>query len=116
MPTASVSGLYFSHPRAAYFGTGKIGRDQVEDYARRKGMTLQDAVDFPNIVARGEKVYVETKAEPGSAIAEDLAARGYKLKKPRFENSGVHVILVEGDTLKGAADPRREGTVGSLPR
>jgi len=36
-PPASVSGLYFSHPEAHYFGVGKIDRDQVEDYARRKG-------------------------------------------------------------------------------
>ncbi len=37
-PTASVSGYYFWHPEARYFGVGRIGRDQVEDYARRKGM------------------------------------------------------------------------------
>ena len=36
-PAASVSGLYFAHPQAHYFGVGKIDRDQVEDYARRKG-------------------------------------------------------------------------------
>jgi len=36
-PAASVSGWYFSHPAAIYFGLGKIGRDQVEDYAARKG-------------------------------------------------------------------------------
>lgn len=38
-PAASVSGWYFAHPEVRYFGVGKIGRDQVEDYARRKGMT-----------------------------------------------------------------------------
>ena len=41
-PAASVSGLYFSHPQAAYFAVGKIGRDQVVDYQRRKGKTLQE--------------------------------------------------------------------------
>ncbi len=41
-PGASVSGLYFSHPESYYFGVGKIERDQVEDYARRKGMTLNE--------------------------------------------------------------------------
>jgi 5-methyltetrahydrofolate--homocysteine methyltransferase len=40
VPTASVSGWYFAHPRAKYFGIGRVGRDQVEDYARRKGWTL----------------------------------------------------------------------------
>jgi 5-methyltetrahydrofolate--homocysteine methyltransferase len=42
-PTAAVSGWYFSHPEARYFAVGKIDLDQVEDYARRKGMTLEEA-------------------------------------------------------------------------
>ena len=41
-PAASVSGWYFSHPESIYFGVGKIGRDQVEDYATRKGMTAAE--------------------------------------------------------------------------
>ncbi|MEM6344994.1 MAG: methionine synthase, partial [Bacteroidota bacterium] len=40
-PTASVSGLYFSHPESRYFGVGKIGLDQVESYAQRKQMALE---------------------------------------------------------------------------
>ena len=43
LPTAAVSGYYIAHPEARYFGTGKIGRDQVEDYARRKGITVEEA-------------------------------------------------------------------------
>jgi 5-methyltetrahydrofolate--homocysteine methyltransferase len=39
-PAASVSGLYFAHPEAKYFAVGKIGRDQIEDYAHRKGMAV----------------------------------------------------------------------------
>ncbi len=42
-PGASVSGLYFSHPQSHYFGVGKIERDQIEDYARRKGWTVAEA-------------------------------------------------------------------------
>ena len=42
-PAASVAGYYFAHPRARYFGIGKIGRDQVEDYARRRGIDLGEA-------------------------------------------------------------------------
>jgi 5-methyltetrahydrofolate--homocysteine methyltransferase len=38
LPAASVSGLYFAHPEARYFNVGRIGRDQIEDYARRKGL------------------------------------------------------------------------------
>ncbi|RAI40903.1 methionine synthase [Rhodoplanes roseus] len=41
-PGASVSGLYFSHPEAHYFGVGKIERDQVEDYAARKGWSVEE--------------------------------------------------------------------------
>jgi 5-methyltetrahydrofolate--homocysteine methyltransferase len=42
-PGAAVSGFYFSHPDAAYFGVGRIERDQVEDYAKRKSMSLPEA-------------------------------------------------------------------------
>ena len=43
LPASAVSGFFFSHPDSAYFAVGKLGRDQVEDYARRKGMTLEEA-------------------------------------------------------------------------
>lgn len=43
LPTAAVSGLYFAHPESRYFGLGKITRDQVEDYAERKGWDMQTA-------------------------------------------------------------------------
>ena len=42
-PTAAVSGFYFAHPQSRYFGLGKINKDQVEDYAVRKNMTLEEA-------------------------------------------------------------------------
>jgi 5-methyltetrahydrofolate--homocysteine methyltransferase len=42
LPTASVSGLYLSHPASHYFSVGPLGRDQVEDYAARKGMTVKE--------------------------------------------------------------------------
>jgi 5-methyltetrahydrofolate--homocysteine methyltransferase len=38
-----VSGIYLAHPRARYFNVGRLGRDQVEDYARRKGMPVLEA-------------------------------------------------------------------------
>ena len=41
-PGASVSGLYFAHPSSRYFGVRSIGRDQVEDYAKRKGMPVNE--------------------------------------------------------------------------
>jgi len=42
LPAASVSGFYFSHPESRYFGLGKIGKDQVSDYAKRKGMGVDE--------------------------------------------------------------------------
>ncbi len=43
MPAPSVSGLYFGHPQARYFSVGRVGRDQVEDYARRKAVEVAEA-------------------------------------------------------------------------
>jgi 5-methyltetrahydrofolate--homocysteine methyltransferase len=43
LPTASVSGWYFSHPEAKYFGIGKVEKDQVQSYAQRKSMSIEDA-------------------------------------------------------------------------
>jgi len=50
-PAATVSGWYFSHPESFYFGVGRIGRDQVEDYAARKGWTVEEAEEWlsPNL-------------------------------------------------------------------
>jgi 5-methyltetrahydrofolate--homocysteine methyltransferase len=43
MPPSSVSGFYYSHPESDYFNVGKIGRDQLEDYAKRKGWSVEQA-------------------------------------------------------------------------
>jgi 5-methyltetrahydrofolate--homocysteine methyltransferase len=43
LPAASVSGLYFAHPEARYFNVSRLGKDQVEDYARRTGESLSEA-------------------------------------------------------------------------
>lgn len=50
-PAASVSGYYFAHPQAKYFGLGKIEKDQVEDYAQRRGISLETAEKWlrPNL-------------------------------------------------------------------
>ncbi|HNM26605.1 MAG TPA: vitamin B12 dependent-methionine synthase activation domain-containing protein, partial [Saprospiraceae bacterium] len=42
-PAAAVSGWYFAHPEARYFGLGQIGKDQIEDYAQRKDMAITEA-------------------------------------------------------------------------
>jgi 5-methyltetrahydrofolate--homocysteine methyltransferase len=56
-PAASVSGLYFAHPAARYFNLGRIGRDQVVDYARRKGMPSAEVERWlaPNLAYDSEE-------------------------------------------------------------
>jgi 5-methyltetrahydrofolate--homocysteine methyltransferase len=70
-PTAAVSGWYFAHPEARYFAVGKIDKDQVEDYARRKGMSLAEAERWlsPNL---GYEPGAADAA--GSATAADVVA------------------------------------------
>ena len=50
-PAAAVSGMLFAHPAARYFAIGRIARDQVEDYAARKGMPVEEAESWlrPNL-------------------------------------------------------------------
>jgi 5-methyltetrahydrofolate--homocysteine methyltransferase len=51
IPGASVSGIYLAHPKSRYFAVGPIDLDQVQDYARRKGVTLEEVERWlqPNI-------------------------------------------------------------------
>jgi 5-methyltetrahydrofolate--homocysteine methyltransferase len=42
-PASSVSGYYFAHPESKYFGLGKIKKDQIEDYAKRRNISLEQA-------------------------------------------------------------------------
>jgi 5-methyltetrahydrofolate--homocysteine methyltransferase len=59
-PTSSVSGYYFGHPESKYFGLGKIAEDQVEDYARRKGVSKEQAEKWlsPNLSYSPQLSYV----------------------------------------------------------
>ncbi|MFT5484346.1 MAG: gamma-glutamyltranspeptidase/glutathione hydrolase [Halieaceae bacterium] len=100
--------------------TGTGGGNSIPAYVAKSligvldwGMTAQEVVEFPNLVARGEKVRVEISVEPGKAISKQLQARGYNVHERDGENSNLHLIIVGPDSLDGAADPRREGIVGS---
>jgi 5-methyltetrahydrofolate--homocysteine methyltransferase len=59
-PAASVSGVYFAHPESRYFAVGRLGRDQVEDYAARKGVPLEETERWlrPNLGYEAEAVTV----------------------------------------------------------
>ncbi len=104
--------------------TGSPGGNSIPAYVSKSiigvldwGMSAQEAVDFPNIVARGEVVRVEVGVSPGDDIAANLAERGYPVQEREGENSGLHLIVVRPDGLDGAADKRREGIVrmASMP-
>ena len=76
--------------------------------------TPQEAIDLPNIIARGEMVGVEVDRDGGQEVADELKAAGYNVQERRGENSGLHVILVTEEGLQGGADPRREGVALAL--
>ncbi len=81
------------------------------------GLAPQDAIELPNVVGRGNVVRLEDTFP--ADIASGLEAIGFTLDANRSENSGIHIIRrLDDGTLTGGADPRREGTVGtlSLPR
>ena len=72
-------------------------------------LPLQDAINLPNVVARGDEYYGEASRLP-PGVADALAARGVVVKPGRGEESGLHGLVVgAGGHATGAADPRREG-------
>ncbi|MGB5102908.1 MAG: gamma-glutamyltransferase family protein [Steroidobacteraceae bacterium] len=73
------------------------------------GLPLQQALELPNLIARGADFYGEVAKFPPEVL-EALAARGVAIKSGRGEESGLHGLVVrEGGIVDGAADPRREG-------
>lgn len=101
--------------------TGSPGGNSIVAYTAKSILGVlawdyspQEAVSFPNIIARGESVGVEVDIEGGQEIADELKAVGYNVQERRGENSGLHVVLVTEDGLEGGADPRREGVAIAL--
>lgn len=101
--------------------TGSAGGSSILAYSAKTilavidwGKSAQEAVDFPNVVARGESVGVESSMGNGQALVDYLAEQGYNVQEGRGENSGLHIIVVGEEGMSGAADSRRHGTVGKL--
>lgn len=121
-PRSSMSPtMVFAKDGSLLMVTGSPGGNSIPAYVAKTivgvldwGLSAQDAVDFPNIVARGVKVRVEVASDLGKEIALDLAKRGYNVEERAGENSGLHVIVVRQEGLEGAADKRREGKVATL--
>ncbi len=99
-----------------YMGTGSPGGNSIIAYTAKSlvgvldwGLTPQQAIDLPNVIARGDITRVESRrAAPGLVPA--LRAMGHQIKEVTGEWSGLHTIVRKADgTLVGGADPRREG-------
>ena len=101
--------------------TGSPGGNSIVAYVSKTligvlqwDLSAQDAVDYPNIIARGKTVGVEIDRPGGPEAAEILRQAGYDVDEREGENSGLHVIVVRKTGLEGAADPRREGVAIGL--
>ena len=101
--------------------TGSPGGNSIPAYVSKTivgvfdwSLNAQQAVDWPNIIARGDSVRVEIANNKGKMIAANLAKQGYNVVENLSENSGIHLIIVTPNGLDGAADKRREGMVRSI--
>ena len=118
-PRSSMSPtMVFDEAGALLMVTGSPGGNSIPAYTAKTilgiqdwGLSVQEAVNFPNIIARGDAVRVETGMAPGAELAVALEAEGFNVQAREGENSGLHVIVVTEVGLEGAADPRREGNV-----
>ncbi len=121
-PRSSMSPTLVFDPEGELFMvTGSPGGNSIVAYVAKTlagvlewGLSAQEAVDLPNIIARGDTVAVEVDVAGGPEAAEALRGFGYEVEERRGENSGLHVIIVREDHLEGAADPRREGVALGL--
>ena len=98
--------------------TGSPGGNSIIAYTAKTlvgvldwGLSAQQAVDLPNMVARGDKVRIE-KDRADQSIIDGLRAYGYDVKESDGENSGLSVVVRNSNgILQGGVDPRREGVI-----
>jgi len=100
--------------------TGSPGGSSIIAYTAKTlvgmldwGLTPQESIELPNIVARGDIVRIEEGMD--MQLVAGLAGLGFQLDANRGENSGIHIVRrLENGTLIGGADPRREGQARTL--
>jgi len=120
-PRSSMSPtLVLDSDGAFLLATGSPGGSSIIAYTAKSligvldwGLTPQQAIDLPNVVARGDVVRVESsRALPG--LVDALRAYGLEVQESAGETSGLHSVLrLEDGSLLGGADPRREGVVAT---
>jgi gamma-glutamyltranspeptidase/glutathione hydrolase len=118
-PRSSMSPMIvFDADGEFVLATGSPGGSSIIGYTAKTlvgmldwGLTPQEAIELPNVVARGDVVRIENGMSP--EIVEGLTDLGFTIDANRGEISGIHIVrrLADG-TLIGGADPRREGIVG----
>jgi gamma-glutamyltranspeptidase/glutathione hydrolase len=118
-PRSSMSPMIvFDQDGVFVMATGSPGGSSIIDYTAKTligvldwGLTPQQAIELPNVVARGDVVRIENGMN--AEILDGLTALGFTLDANRGEISGIHIVQrLEDGTLIGGADPRREGVVG----
>ncbi|MCI4644496.1 MAG: gamma-glutamyltransferase [Hyphomonadaceae bacterium] len=121
-PRSSMSPSFvFASDGELVMVTGSPGGNSIIAYVSKTligvldwQMSAQEAIDLPNVIARGETVGVETSAPDGEIWAEHLRSEGYQVTERAGENSGLNVIVVREDGLEGGSDRRREGVALAL--
>jgi len=140
-PRSSMAPTIVFNPDGEFlFSTGSPGGNSIIAYTAKTiigildwGLTPQEAIELPNLIARNGRVAVEAKGikdeetdeidrgSPGEIfglpenIVSALEAKGHKVRRSRGEFSGLHIIYRNSDgSLIGGADPRREGTALGL--
>lgn len=116
-PRSSMSPtIVFDETGELLMVTGSPGGNSIVAYVSKTligvlewKLSAQEAINLPNVIARGKTVGVEIDVPKGQEWADTLSAMGYVVEERTGENSGLHTIVVREGYLEGGADPRREG-------
>jgi gamma-glutamyltranspeptidase/glutathione hydrolase len=115
-PRSSMTPVIILNQDGALVGAvGSPGGNAIPAYVAKTlvgvldwGLTMQQAIDLPNLLARGEAFNGEAHLMP-AAVTEGLAARGIEVRRGSGEESGLHGFILRDGAFDGGADPRREG-------